>query len=53
MSKGEWKILFHPCSPFSPKIPTPETKEALEDAKSRKNLESSDNTNELFKALGI
>ena len=53
MSKREWKLLIQNGSPLIAKIPTQETIEALEDAISRKNLESSDNTNELFKELGI
>jgi DNA-damage-inducible protein J len=39
--------------PFNVKIPTQETKDALEDAKSRKNLKSYNNTDDLYNDLGI
>jgi len=39
--------------PFSIKIPAQETKNALNDAKKRRNLESYDTTDELYNELGI
>ena len=39
--------------PFSVKIPTNETKDALNDAEMRRNLESYDDTDKLYKDLGI
>lgn len=39
--------------PFSIKIPTQETKKALNDARLRQNLKSYDNTDQLFEDLGI
>ena len=39
--------------PFSIKIPSQETKEALNDAQLRKNLKSYDNTDKLYKDLEI
>ena len=39
--------------PFSVKIPNEVTRQALEDAKARRDLESFDNIEELFEDLGI
>ena len=39
--------------PFNVKIPNPETKKALEDAKARKNLKGFETTDQLYEDLGI
>ncbi|MDZ7361425.1 MAG: type II toxin-antitoxin system RelB/DinJ family antitoxin [candidate division KSB1 bacterium] len=39
--------------PFDVKIPNETTRQALNDAKTRRNLESFDSTESLFKSLGI
>lgn len=47
------QVEFQHGLPFSIKIPTQETKDALNDAQMRKNLKSYDNTDKLYKDLGI
>lgn len=39
--------------PFNVKIPNPETKKALEEARARKNLQSFETTDQLYEDLGI
>ena len=47
------QVELHHGLPFSIKIPTSETKNALNDARLRQNLKSFDNTEQLFEDLGI
>ena len=47
------QVDIHRGLPFSVKVPNETTKEALEDAKARRNLESFDSLEELFEDLGI
>ena len=47
------QVDIHRGLPFSVKVPNETTKEALEDAKARRKLESFDSLEELFEDLGI
>jgi hypothetical protein len=45
--------VLHRGLPFEVKIPTAETRQALEDAHTRKNLESFSDSDSLYQDLGI
>ena len=47
------QVELHQGLPFNVKIPNPETKKALEDARARKNLQSFETTDQLYEDLGI
>ncbi len=49
------QVELHQGLPFSVKLPKPntETAQAIEDAKNHRNLETFNDTDELFKDLGI
>jgi len=47
------QVDLHRGLPFSVRIPNETTREALEDARARRNLESFDSLEELFEDLGI
>jgi DNA-damage-inducible protein J len=47
------QVVLHRGLPFEVKIPTAETRQALEDARTRKNLESFSDPDSLYQDLGI
>ena len=47
------QVVLHRGLPFEVKIPTAETRQALEDAHTRKNLESFSDPDSLYQDLGI
>ena len=47
------QVVLHRGLPFEVKIPTAETRQALEDARTRKNLESFSDPDDLYQDLGI
>jgi DNA-damage-inducible protein J len=47
------QVEFQHGLPFSVKLPTDDTIKALEDARLRRNLESFDSPEDLFKDLGV
>jgi DNA-damage-inducible protein J len=47
------QVVLHRGLPFEVKIPTAETQQALEDARTRKNLESFSDLASLYQDLGI
>jgi len=47
------QVVLHRGLPFEVKIPTAETRQALEDARTRKNLKSFSDPDSLYQDLGI